>query len=924
MSDPVVNKFEAKETSGSLPLDDAEQLLQTKLFIPPVRPGCVARPRLLEHLQGGLRRAVTLVSAPAGYGKTTLVSGWLHQSAIRAAWLTLDESDNDPIRFLQYFITVIGKFVPAIQISLMSVLQGMPLAPFQALLNILINKITESGEHFALVLDDFHHIHAQPVLEMTAYFVDHIPPQVHLVLISRSDPPFPLARLRAGDLLLEIRADHLRFTGDEIARFLSEGNGAELSDSDIAALEARTEGWIAGLQLASIALRSRLALQGGENVHQFVAAFTGSHSYVMDYLTQEVLALQPAPVRAFLLKTSILDRMCGPLCSALLPGEAAGPGGGQAMLYALEQSHLFVIPLDDGRCWYRYHHLFSDVLNRYLEQQFPQEIPELHRRASVWFEQNGYYYEAIHHSLQAGDQERAARLVDQNGCMLLMRGEVVNLLKWIEAVGPAGQDLPWIAIQKAWGLCLTGQIDRIDGPLQNARRIIAALEPGESVETMQGALIAADAFRANLQGKTQQATDLARQALDCLPVMTDFSCSLRSAATSILGDANWINGDLEGAQHAYQEAAQISQAVGNIHLTIIYSANLADILLKQGQLHRAARVYSDTLQMARTPDGQVSPLVERCYAGLGQIDYQWNVLDRAEEHLQQCLELSQRWASIEYQAVAQAMLAGLYTAQGRPEPARDALFAVERLIEAYAFSPWRSNWLKAALARGWLAQQNPAKAADLFPDLATTIDTLPAEAGLTNLSAPRTLTALRLRLADGEADAVLALSERLLHRLEGARRVELELEILILRALAFQQKADADQALGVLKRAFALARPGGYMRIFLDEGESMARLLYRARSDRQEMGYAAELLAALGKSPQPGLPLAQILIEPLTARELEVLKLIEAGCSNQDIAGRLVISLPTVKRHISNIYTKLGANSRTQAVARGKELELFP
>ena len=924
MSVPAVNKFEAEETSGSLPLDDADQLLQTKLFIPPVQPGCIERPRLLEQFQRGWHKALILVSAPAGYGKTTLVSSWLHHTESEAAWLALDESDNDPIRFLQYFITAIGKFVPAAQISLLSVLQGMPLAPFQALLNILINKITECGEHFALVLDDYHQIHAQPVLEMTAYFVDHIPPQVHLVLISRSDPPFPLARLRAGGQLLEIRADHLRFTGDEIARFLSEGNGAELADSDIAALEARTEGWIAGLQLASIALRSRRSLQGRENVHQFVAAFTGSHSYIMDYLTQEVLAHQPIPVRAFLLKTSILDRMCGPLCTALLPGEAAGPGGGQAMLNALEQSHLFVIPLDDGRRWYRYHHLFSDVLNRYLEQQFSQEIPELHRRASVWFEQNGHFYEAIHHSLQAGDQERAARLVDQNGCLLLMRGEVGNLLKWIESVETAGQDLPWIAIQKAWSLCLTGQIDRIDGPLQNARRLIAALEPDESVGTMRGAMIAADAFRANLQGETQEATDLARQALDCLPVMNDFSCSLRSAATSILGDANWINGDLEGAQQAYQEAVQISQAAGNIHLSIIYCANLANILSEQGQLHRAARLYSDTIQMARSADGQVSPLVERCYAGLGQIDYQWNVLDQAEEHLQQCLELSQRWASIEYQAVAQAMLASLYTARGRPERARDALLAVEQLIEAYAFSPWRANWLRAALARGWLAQQNPARAAELFPDFATTIEPLPAEARITNLLAPRAMAALRLHLAGGEADAVLALSERLLRRLEGARRVGLELEILVLRALAFQQIADIDQALAVLKKAFSLARPGGYVRIFLDEGEPMARLLYRARSERQEMGFAAELLSALGKSPQPGLPLAQILIEPLTARELEVLKLIESGCSNQDIAGRLVISLPTVKRHISNIYAKLGANSRTQAVARAKELELFP
>ncbi len=311
---------------------------------------------------------------------------------------------------------------------------------------------------------------------MITYLLDHASPQLHLVILTRTDPPLPLSRLRVRNQLVEIRADQLRFTREEIATFLNEAMGLRLSTGDIAALEGRTEGWIAGLQLAAV------AMQDGKDVHGFISAFTGSHYYIMDYLAEEVLSLQSETVRSFLLQTSILERMCGPLCDAVVDADQPESVDGQLMLETLEQMNLFLIPLDDERHWYRYHHLFADVLNRHLEQQFPHQLPDLHRRASRWYEQNGLIYDAIHHALMAGDQEHAAQLVDQYGCELLMRGEVVNLLTWIEAVEPYSQTLPWIAIQKAWALCLTGQLDRAEGPFQTAERLVSALEVTDNVQ----------------------------------------------------------------------------------------------------------------------------------------------------------------------------------------------------------------------------------------------------------------------------------------------------------------------------------------------------------------------------------------------------------------------------------------------------------
>ena len=420
-------------------------LLTTKLYIPPIRSSHLARPRLINLINSGADRALTLVSAPAGYGKTTLASTWLIESKIPYAWLSLDSSDNDPNRFLQYLFAALQPIAPGIEIELSGMLQGIQPIQFENVINLLANELATVSDPFVLVLDDFHIIQSEAVLKIVSYLLDHLPNQMHIAILTRTDPPLPLARLRVRGQLLDIRAEQLRFTYDEIAVFLNEVMELPLSASDLSGIEARTEGWIAGLQLAAVSMRSC------KDIHGFVSAFTGSHHYVMDYLVEEVLRHQGKQVSTFLLQTSILERLCGPLCEAVVDANADEPLDRQGMLEALEELNLFTIPLDEERHWYRYHHLFADVLRKRLSHQFPDLLPELHRRASRWYEQNEFIAESIQHAILAGDEDRAAQLIEQNGCFLLMSGEVATLLNWADAIEFNSEVPPMVGHSKSLG-----------------------------------------------------------------------------------------------------------------------------------------------------------------------------------------------------------------------------------------------------------------------------------------------------------------------------------------------------------------------------------------------------------------------------------------------------------------------------------------
>jgi LuxR family maltose regulon positive regulatory protein len=905
----VLDKGE--QTNSSSP-EQSTHLLRTKFYVPPIRSNQISRPRLLDLIDGGLDKALILVSAPAGYGKTTLVSSWLHRTNIPSAWLSLDSSDNDPNRFLQYLLAALLPIAPGIEDDLLGMLQGIQPAQFENVINLLANELALFPKPFVLVLDDFHVLHSEAVLKMLSYLLEHIPPQMHMAILTRTDPPLPLSRLRVRGQLLDIRADQLRFTQAEIASFLNETMGLTLSVNDLSAMEARTEGWIAGLQLAA------LSMQGCKDIHSFVSAFTGSHHYVMDYLVEEVLKIQPTKVGAFLLQTSLLDRLCGPLCEAVVDADTTEPVDGQAMLEALEDMNLFAIPLDDERHWYRYHHLFADVLRKRLEHQYPQMLPELHRRASQWYEQNGFLAESINQAIAAGDQERAAHLIEENGCFLLMSGEVATLLNWTDAIDFQSETHPWLAIQKAWALALTGDLNRVEPTLQAPEKLLSPLDPTDEVRTMQGTIAAARANCANSRGDTHSAAEYARQALELLPNCSFISQSIRSVATSILGDASWVNGNLEEAIQAYIEAIQIGREANNLNMVIIANSNIAEILMIQGKLHQAADTYTQSLQMAVRPDGQRSPLAAKIFAGLGRISYEWNRLDDAEQNIRQCIELSRIWGDIGQQAYACAIQARLEQARNNPEKAQEAMREAELLIGEHPLSPHWSIQVMADLARVWLAQGNLERLSQRIQKRGLKIkDEIPYQ------REGEYLLLLRMLLVQGDHEAAIILSNRLLQQAEATGQMRLAIEILILQALALQGKKETEQALAALERALSLAQPEGYVRIFLDEGEAMTRLLCQAQSRQVGSSYAADLLSKIGGISGMTQPSMQLLSEPLTAREMEVLKLINAGSSNQEIAEKLVISIPTVKRHISNIYTKLGVKSRTQALAIGKELKIF-
>jgi LuxR family maltose regulon positive regulatory protein len=907
-----------------------DALLFTKLTLPPLRRGLVPRPTLIQAMVKAPTHSLTLVTAPPGYGKTTLVSGWLTDAAIPYAWLSLDEGDNDPIRFLHYFLTALHQIIPVVDPGWLEYLQGPQPAIFNTITTQLINEAA-TAEESLLVLDDFHLIHTTPILELMSELLEHMPSTLHLVLLTRTDPPLPLARLRARGQLLEIRVDQLRFSVEETAQFFDAGMGLPLSPEDVTAIEARTEGWVAGLQLAG------LAIQSATDRHRFVADFTGSHSYIMDYLTGEVLRHQPETIRDFLLNTAVLHRMCAPLCEFVVQNRTKNSIHGQAMLETLERNQLFVVPLDAERRWYRYHHLFREVLAHRLEVLYPKQIPELYRCASEWFEQQGLVQDAVRYAIQAGDTDRTANLVEKHGCDLLMRGELVTLSNWLTAVEPYPRTRPWLAMQKAWVLSLSGQPERADIAIKAGEQLLSAREPTDEIRTLKGSMAAARAHWANTQGLTDLAASYARQAIDFLSVNGDFSCALRSIATSLLGDASWVRGRMDDARQAYAEAVQIGQAASNPHMTMLSLTNLADVYFEQGKLHQAARLYSDTLQMAEQADGPNSNYAQGAHFGLSQVNYAWNQLDSAASAGEASLRLCRQWVNVNLQAACLSHLAQIEQARGRFSKAEDYASAAEALIQTRTLSPYWLMAAKTTLARFWLGQGKTEKALSLIYEPGLMPEAFPWDsASQTGIAIneqvpyplqPAFLVLAHIYLAQGNPDAVLCICQCLIHEVQTGQRGKTVVELLVLESMAYLSKKEISTALQALEQAIVLTRHEEARRWFLDEGEGMAKLLYQAKAHQVGGEFAADLLDAFHQSASEeqiaAQPVKSLLVEPLSSREMEVLRVLAEGCSYQDITHRSALSPKTVKRHISNIYAKLGAKNRTQAVVLARSLKLI-
>ena len=916
-------------------------ILQTKLYVPPIRPELVSRPRLIERLNAGLSAShrLTLVSAPAGFGKTTLVSEWVAACERPVAWLSLEEADGDLTRFLTYLVAALQTLAlraaegsaPTIGEGVLGALQSPQPPPTEAMLTALVNEIVATPEAFILVLDDYHALESVPVDQALAFLLDHLPPQMHLVIATREDPHLPLARLRARGQLTELRAADLRFTPAEAAGFLNQVMGLALSADDIAALESRTEGWIAGLQLAAI------SMQGNEDVSGFIRDFAGDHRYIVDYLVEEVLKRQPGPIRRFLLQTAILDRLSGSLCDAVTGGE-----DGAARLEALQRGNFFVIPLDDKRAWYRYHHLFAGVLRLRLMAEQPDQVSALHRRASEWYEHHGSAADAIHHALAAEDFERAANLAELAKPAMSRNRQMATLLGWLKQLP---DDLircrPVLNVDYALALMACGQLEGVEARLQEAeRRLTTTGDVSERPEGPAVGMVVVDEeefrrlpgmiplIRAALaldRGDMAETVKHARRVLDLAPKDDHL---MRGGAASQLGLAAWTNGDLEAARRMTADGMTHMRLVGNISDAIGGAIVLADIQITQGCLHEAMATYQRALQWATEPGAPVRPGAADMVVGMSALHREHNDLETATQLLLTSQALGELAGLQQNPYRWRAAMARIREAQGDLDGALDLLDEAERLYDG-AFSP-NVRPVAARRARVWAAQGRLGDALGWARERGLSVeDDLSYLHEFDHITLARVLLArYQADHADGSMSAVVGLLERLLKAAEEGGRRGSAIEILVVQAVAYHAQGDLAAALLPLWHALALAEPEGYVRIFLDEGPSMRHLLREASTRGIMPDYTGKLLAAFGvgerkSEGKPGLPPVQPLIEPLSPRELEVLRLIAQGLSNREIGERLFLALSTVKGHNRIIFDKLQVRSRTEALARARDLGLL-
>ncbi len=876
-------------------------ILATKLYIPPSRRRVVLRPRLAERLDEGLAAGnkLTLVSAPAGFGKTTLIGEWVVGCGRPTAWLSLDEGDSDLSRFLTYLIAALQTVAPGIGEGISTVLQSPEPPPPEPTLTALLNDIAAIPSDVVLVLDDYHVLDARPVDDALAFLVEHLPPRMHLVIATREDPALPLARLRARGQLTELRAADLRFAPSEAADFLNQVMGLNLTADDIAALETRTEGWIAGLQLAAISLQGRADAAG------FIASFAGSHHFVLDYLLEEVLQRQPESIRTFLLRTSILDRLCGPLCDAVMSESVAS---GQETLEYLERANLFIVPLDNERRWYRYHHLFGDLLRQRLHQSASPGsddggVAEYHIRASQWYEDNGLDIEAFHHAAAANDVERADRMIIGGRIPQHSRAAVTALFDWLDALPRTVLDArPSLWVRSAAVALNAGRTTGVEEKLQAAEEALQNADLDDDTRDLLGQVAA---VRAILALANYQPEAMISQAHRALEYLHPDNLPGRSRAFRALGYAHQIQGDRAAARQAYTEAKGMRQASGNIHLTVSATTGLGNVQESENQLYQAAETYRCSLQLL---GDQSSSNADQEFIGLARILYEWNELDAAEQYGQQSLQLARQYVGvIDRVVICEVFLARLKLARGDVAGAAAMLAETEQSVRQNSFVH-RMPEVAAVQVLTLLQQGNLAGAAHL----AQTHD-LP-------------LTRARVHLAQGDPSMAVAVLEPYRRRVEERAWADEQLKTMILQAVAFDALGERSRAVELLDAALGVAEPGGFVRIFLDEGPPMARLLREASSRGVRPEYVRRLLAAFpvddaGRDASPATRVAgSRLAEPLSSRELEVLALIAEGLTNQEIAARLYLSLHTVKAHARTIYAKLGVSGRTQAVARGRAL----
>ncbi|MGB7540302.1 MAG: LuxR C-terminal-related transcriptional regulator [Anaerolineales bacterium] len=889
-------------------------LLATKFFFPSIRSDIVPRPRLIQLLDnnlikaGGFSRKLTLVSAPAGYGKTTLIAEWLEPSEkgggrtidvqpvpcqkegsstglplrIKSAWLQLDEADNDPRRFITYLIAALGNLHEEIGQTPSAMLHAPQPPPDEILLTALLNEITAVPRPILLVLDDYQVIRMPSIHQRLAFILDHQPAMLHLVITTREDPLLPIPRLRASGQVLEIRQEDLRFTVSETAEFLERVMGIPVAESEIAALDQRTEGWIAGLQLAALSMRGR------DDVSGFIQAFTGSSRFILDYLIEEVFERQSPDLKDFLLKTSILDRFSAPLCDVLMEKTVS-----RELLEALEQSNLFIVPMDQSRLWYRYHHLFAELLRHRLRASHPDEEAHLHRRAGGWFEDQGLTADAIRHALAARDWRRAGSLIQRISPDLLKSGEVLTLLGWFQSL-PEEILLsdPKLCFDYCWPLLLADRFEAAVPLLERLEQI------AREMPAFLGEVFAAQAYLARGVGDHDRMVDRSRRALELLPKSSSNS---RGIVAMNLGLAYWHMGRMRDAEEALAEALETSRASDNHYAALTSLIFLGRVFAVRGELRRAEGMFQTAIQK-----GDEIPVNALAYADLAALQYEWNRLEASAAYLQKAIVLSRCSLNDEFLVGCLMLESRLRIAQGDPAGAGDVLEQAWALVRGGRITSPMAQRMDAAQAF-WLTAKGEA-AREWGSKLTEISDGHPFYRFL-GVTKARTMP-------DSQAMAYLEGLGR------AAQANEWGYGLVAIRTLQASFAESREKAMEFLEDALRLAEGSGYIRTFAEAGEKIFPLLREAAEHGRHQECAGRILAEISEKRGKAGTGAAFLTEPLSERELDVLRLVAAGLSNREIAKQLVISPGTAKTHIHNLCGKLGVRNRTEAAIKAKELGL--
>lgn len=901
----------------------AGPLLATKLHAPRLRRGTVTRPRLLERLDRGREARLTLVSAPAGFGKTTLLAGWLGTAGQPTAWLSLDQRDNDPVVFWSYVLTALHTATDERVSSSLTLLQSAQ-ASLDEVLATLLNELDAVPGELVLVLDDYHLIETREVHDGIAFLLEHLPSQVHLLIATRADPPLPLARMRARGELIEVRADDLRFTAEEAAAYLNEATGLALAAQDVAALEDRTEGWIAALQLAALSMRGR------EDVASFIAGFAGDDRHVVDYLIEEVLQRQPPDVRDFLVQTSILSRLTAALCDAVTGGE-----GGKAMLDLLDRENLFLVPLDERRRWYRYHHLFAEMLRARLLDERPEQVAQLHRRAGDWYARSGEPGEAIRHALAGGDFEGTADQIERAMPALRQNRQEATLRSWLEALpDEVLRTRPVLSTTYAGVLLMHGELAGVEERLRDAERWLDAVTGaggksdagthGLDEAAVRGLRSEISLYRAGQSRVSGDVVGTMTHAHRVLELTGEGEHLLRGAAAGLLGLAHWSTGDLETAHRWWSDSyAELGRA-GHHADTLGVAIALADIRRAQGRLQDAMSTYEQGLADATAHGLPVLRGAADMHVGMSEVLRERNDLAAARRHLEASAQLGEHAGLPQNRHRWRIAMARLREAEGDLADAVALLNEAERLYVGDMFPDVRP--IPALRARVWVVQGKAEEALSWARERGlSSDDEVPYLREFEYITLARALLARCTAAGDESAcTGATVLLQRLLQKAEEGERAGSVIELLVLQSVALQARGDVPGALAALARALALAEPHGYVRVFLDEGAAIATLL-KALPESVAPAYVRLLLTAFAPATptDPAVPAQHGLIAPLSSRELDVLRLLGSDLDGPSVARELVVSLNTVRTHTKNIYAKLGVNNRRAAVRRAAELGLF-